>query len=26
VIMSITFFLLETWRRRTEHGASAERA
>jgi predicted PurR-regulated permease PerM len=26
VVMSITFFLLEIWRRRTEHGASAERA
>jgi predicted PurR-regulated permease PerM len=26
LITTITFFLLETWRRRTEHGASAERA
>lgn len=25
VIVAVTFFLLELWRRRTEHGASAER-
>jgi len=25
VIVTITFFLLDTWRRRTEHGAAAER-
>jgi predicted PurR-regulated permease PerM len=26
VIVSVTFFLFEIWRRRTEHGAPAERA